>query len=94
MTDRRTARRRKLDEAIREYMADFTDERGIDGVVVGWILGVAHARYPEGGVEEDNLLIESTEGINNFLARGLADSTAESFASQAMGYSDTEDQEE
>lgn len=82
----------KLDTAIHEYLAEVSAAWKNDnpGIVVGWTLGIGLTRFEEDG-EEDNLMIESSPGINNYLARGIADATAESFQAQASGWGDMED---
>lgn len=76
-----------LDEAVREYFDAVSEawENDNPGYVVGWILGIGLTRM-EDGDEEDNLMIESSPGMNNYLARGVADATAESFQAQASGF--------
>ena len=79
----RNQRRAKLDEAVREYMRDGVESGDFSpGIVSGWVLGVCHSVVNERG-EFDNHLVESNPGINNYMARGLADATAKAFASQS-----------
>ncbi len=82
----------KLDEAVREYLREVSLawENDNPGVIVGWVMGLGITRFEQGG-EEDNLMIESSPGINNYLARGIADATAESFQAQASGWGEMED---
>ncbi len=62
------------------------------GMVVGWTIGIALTRFGQDGLaDEDNLMIESSPGINNYMACGIADATAESFQMQASGWGDMED---
>lgn len=82
----------KLDQAIREYFDEVSKawENDNPGMIVGWIAGMALTRIEEGD-EEDNLMIVSSPGINNYLARGVADATAESFQMQATGWGEIDD---
>ena len=84
--------KRKLDQAVREYVQECATawENDNPGMVIAWTLGVALTRFGEDG-EEDNLMIESAPGTNNYLARGLADATAESFQLQASGFGDIDE---
>lgn len=83
----------KLDQAVRAYHAAVSVawENDNPGIVVGWVMGMAVSRYDENDVEEDNLMIESAPGLNNFMARGVADAAAESFQAQASGWGEQDD---
>lgn len=86
------AARRKLDQAVREYYTAVSVawENDNPGMLVGWTLGMALSRF-DAEQEEDNLMIESSPGLNNFMARGVADAAAESFQAQASGWGEMED---
>lgn len=86
------AARSILDHAVRDYYTAVSEAWGNDnpGVLVGWTLGLGITRFEANG-EEDNLMIESSPGINNYLARGIADATAESFQAQASGWGEIND---
>ena len=81
----------KLDHAVREYFTEVSLawENDNPGTLVGWTLGMALYRM-EAGDDEDNLMIASSPGLNNFMARGVADATAESFQAQASGWGEIE----
>jgi hypothetical protein len=84
----------KLDQAVREYIAECAEaweEPEPRGMVVGWTMGVALTKFGSEG-DEDMLMIESSPGLNNYMARGVADATAESFQLQASGYGDIDDE--
>ena len=82
---------RKLDQAVREYVTACTEAWGNEpAMVIGWTLGIGLTRFSADG-EDDMLMIESAPGINNYLARGLADATAESFQAQASGWGEPDD---
>lgn len=84
----------KLDQAVREYVEECAVawENEDPGMVVGWTIGIALTRFGQDGLaDEDNLMIESSPGINNYMARGIADAAAESFQMQASGWGDIED---
>ena len=83
---------RVLDQAVRDYVETCAKEWKYEtpGMVIGWTLGIGLTRFDEEG-ESDSLMIESAPGTNNYLARGLADATAESFQLQASGFGDMDD---
>lgn len=88
---RQKARNSKLDDAFGEYVRDMVDSGDMPpGIMIGWIAGVAVSHYHEDGSESDGMFVESTRGLNNFMSRGLSESTAEVFADQAGGWSITE----
>ena len=91
----RKARREKLDQAVRDYIQDGveTGDFSPGGIVVGWVMGIAISRVTDEG-EFDNHLVESNPGINNFMARGLADATAEAFAYQSTAAYSSDDDDE
>ncbi|WNO27817.1 hypothetical protein SEA_HUWBERT_66 [Microbacterium phage Huwbert] len=82
--DAREARKRRLDDAVREYIESMRAEGKIpDGhFTTGWILGISMGGYEE-AKEIDGLITESSPGINNFMASGLAQATGEEFSYQA-----------
>jgi hypothetical protein len=78
----------KLDQAVLEYYSTTSRiwENDNPGMVLAWTLGLAISRIDrETGIEENPLQIESSPGINNFFASGVAMHTAEAFADQARG---------
>ena len=91
----RKARREKLDQAVLDYIQDGVETGDFEpgGIVVGWVMGIAVSRVTDEG-EFDNNLIESNPGINNFMARGLADATAEVFANQSTAVYSPDDDDE
>lgn len=77
----------RLDVAVSEYYYEISKVWANDnpGMVMGWVLGLSLAAVDEDDDETNALQIESSPGLNNFTARGIADSTAEAFAAQAYG---------
>ena len=86
MNESRNDRRKALDNAVREYVqhgiksGDFDDT----SVISGWIIGISTAGY-EGGKDIDGHIVESSPGVNNFMAAGLALATSTAFESQMYG---------
>lgn len=87
--------KRKLDKAVHEYVQECSEawDNGNPGMIVAWTLGIALTRF-EDDQEDDMLMIESAPGTNNYMARGVADATAESFQMQASGFGDMDDDED
>ena len=77
----------KLDAAVQQYYSETSRAWNNDnpGMLMGWTLGMSLARVDEDGDEENMLQIESSPGLNNFTARGIAESAGEAFAAQAYG---------
>ena len=86
MTDLEEYRKKKLNDAVAEYVTLMKEAGGLkkDHFVTGWVIGIAITGFDENG-EVDGSFIESSHGINNFFASGLAATTSEKFASQALG---------
>lgn len=86
---RRLARKAKLDAAFDEYMQDMMSSGDApSGVLVGWIAGLQVMHFGEDGTDSDGILIEEKPNMNTFLARGVADATAERFQQNATGWYD------
>ena len=92
--ERREARKAKLDEAFEEYIRDMVNAGDMDpGVLVGWTAGLMVTHFEEDGKDRDGLLVEDKPNMNVFLARGVADATAERFQQNATGWYDDGDSE-
>lgn len=87
---RMVARKAKLDAAFEEYVQDMmsTGDAPSGGVLVGWIAGLQIMHFGEDGVDSDGILTEEKPNMNTFLARGVADATAERFQQNATGWYD------
>ena len=89
---RRMARKAKLDEAFQEYIRDMLKNGDIEpGILVAWVAGMQITHFGEDGEDRDGMIAEDKPGMNVFLARGVADATAERFQQTATGFYDPED---
>lgn len=86
-----------LDEAVRQYIETLTPDLNEDEpdmphrVIIGWTIGIALTSIDAEGNDYDHHIVESQPGLNNFMATGLADITAEWFKAQALGVVDDDD---
>lgn len=86
---RRLARKAKLDQAFEDYITDMVNTGDMmPGIMVGWIAGVQVTHFEADGFDRDGFLVEDRLNMNVYLARGVADATAERFQQRASGYYD------
>lgn len=85
--ERRKARQAKLDAVVDDYIRDMINHGDMPaGIVGGWVCGISVVHFSPDGTDSDGLLVENQPNLNTFLARGVADATAERFQQQATGY--------
>lgn len=88
---RRKVRGAKLDAAFEEYVRDMVNTGDMPpGILSGWVAGISVVHFDPSGSDTDGILTESTPNMNSFLARGVADATAERFGQVASGFFEME----